>query len=110
MKEMTLREYLEVACPYLECHLVGRTPTEEKDFFKRIAEKYDLEKVFRAKANEDISWSNLAEKEVFYFVDVVKNGLRISRVDPEIKLLKFEFGKKAVIKLVVDTKTVHSFK
>lgn len=103
-------EYLESASPYLECCAVGRTTHEEKKFFKRIVEENNLEKEFSSKVKEDPSWQNLAEKEVFYFVDIVntKRCLLTSKVDPEIRLLKLELGDKAVIKLMVDATTVQN--
>lgn len=102
-------DYLEEAKPYLECCFAGKTPDEEKAVVKRIVEKYDLENMFNTKANEDVPWQELAKEGVFYYVDVVKPSLYVSKVNPELKLLKLEFGTKAVIKLLVDTNTLHAF-
>ena len=108
MKKMTLREYLEEACPYLECCMVGETVEKEKEFFKRVADKYGLEEDFSTKAKEDIPWQELAKGGILYFVYLVKPGLYVKKVEPEIKLLKLEMGEKAVIKLMVDAETVRS--
>ena len=34
-RQMTLREYLEEACPYLKCCMVGGTVEKGKEFFNR---------------------------------------------------------------------------
>lgn len=110
MKEMTLREYLEVACPYLEHCMVGGTVEKEKEIFNRVAEKYNLGEDFSTKAKEDISWQELAKGGIFYFVDLVKPVLYPKKVEPEIVLLKLEMGEKAVFKLLVAEETVHSLR
>ena len=110
MKEMTLEKYLEVASPYLECCMVGKTAEEEKKFINRVADKYDLGEEFIAKAREDVPWQELAKGGVFYFVDLVKPGLYPKKVEPEIVLLKLEMGEKAVLKLLVDAETVRSLR
>ena len=111
MKNLALLgEYLKDACPYLEHFMVGGTSEEEKEFFKRVAEKHNLEEDFNSKVREDILWQELAKGGVFYFVDVVKPGLYSKKVEPEIMLLKLEMGEKAVIKLMIDEETVHSLK
>lgn len=107
-RQMTLREYLEEACPYLECCMVGGTVEKGKEFFNRVAKKYNLEEDFSTKAKEDIPWQELAKGGIFYFVDLVKPGLYLKKVEPEIMLLKLEMGEKAVLKLLVDAETVRS--
>ena len=107
-RQMTLREYLEEACPYLECCMVGGTVEKGKEFFNRVAKKYNLEEDFSTKAKEDIPWQELAKGGIFYFVDLVKPGLYLKKVEPESMLLKLEMGEKAVLKLLVDAETVRS--
>ena len=102
-------DYLEEAKLYLECCYAGRTPDEEKDFIRRVVERYNLEDEFNSKANEDVPWQELAKEGVSYFVDVVKPGLHTSKVNPELKLLKLEFETKSVIKLLVDSNTLQAF-
>lgn len=110
MKEMTLRDCFEVASPYLEHCVLGRTVEKEKELCKWVAEKYNLEEDFNSKVREDISWQELAKGGIFYFVDLVKPGLYPKKVEPEIVLLKLEMGEKAVFKLLVAEETVRSLR
>lgn len=103
-------DYLEEATPYLEYCSAGKTPDDEKIFITRVVNLFGLDKEFNAKANEDFLWRKLAEEGVFYYVDVVRPGLYASEVKPELKMLRLEFGTKAVIKLLVDTNTLRACK